>query len=113
MTKATIRRLSRQRGLPTWDLPAKACLASRLPYGMPLTVEALARVEAAELALHQLWGCPNFAYAITIPWRGLKCLPTRSLTAPNQRHGPPQPTSCAPSGIVMSPWTWSDTAWGA
>jgi len=56
MTKATIRRLSRQRGLPTWDLPAKACLASRLPYGMPLTVEALARVEAAELALHQLWG---------------------------------------------------------
>ncbi|HXG36317.1 MAG TPA: ATP-dependent sacrificial sulfur transferase LarE, partial [Dehalococcoidia bacterium] len=41
LDKAEIRALSRQRGLPTWDKPAMACLASRLPYGTPVTVEAL------------------------------------------------------------------------
>jgi uncharacterized protein len=40
-------------GLPTWDLPSMACLASRIPYGTPLTVEALHRVDAAESILRQ------------------------------------------------------------
>ncbi|MCJ7831284.1 MAG: ATP-dependent sacrificial sulfur transferase LarE, partial [Dehalococcoidia bacterium] len=35
--KDDIRALSRDRGLPTWDKPAMACLASRLPYGTPIT----------------------------------------------------------------------------
>ncbi|MBC7263221.1 MAG: ATP-dependent sacrificial sulfur transferase LarE [Chloroflexi bacterium] len=48
LTKADIRALSKQRGLPTWNKPAMACLASRFPYGTPLTAEALRRVEAAE-----------------------------------------------------------------
>ncbi len=48
MTKAEVRELSRERGLSTWDLPSGACLATRIPYGEPLTVEKLARVEAAE-----------------------------------------------------------------
>jgi uncharacterized protein len=56
LTKAEVRALSRQRGLPTWDRPANPCLASRFPYGMPLTAEALARVEAAEAALQRAWG---------------------------------------------------------
>ena len=48
LTKAEIRTLSRERGLFTWNKPAKACLASRIPYGEPVTREGLARVEAAE-----------------------------------------------------------------
>jgi uncharacterized protein len=48
LTKAEIRALSRERGLATWDRPAQACLASRFPYGTPLTAAGLARVEAAE-----------------------------------------------------------------
>jgi pyridinium-3,5-biscarboxylic acid mononucleotide sulfurtransferase len=56
LTKEEIRILSRQRGLPTWDHPAEACLATRFPYGKALTREGLARVEAAEAALHRLLG---------------------------------------------------------
>ncbi|MCS7177711.1 MAG: ATP-dependent sacrificial sulfur transferase LarE [Anaerolineae bacterium] len=56
LTKEEIRKLSRQMGLPTADLPAMACLASRIPYGTPLTLEALARVDAAEEYLRQEWG---------------------------------------------------------
>ena len=58
--KQDIRTISRQRGLPTWDRPSLACLASRFPYGTPLTAEGLRRVEAAEdflrreLALRQV-----------------------------------------------------------
>ena len=48
LTKAEIRVLSRALGLPTWDLPASPCLASRIAYGLPVTLEVLGRVEAAE-----------------------------------------------------------------
>lgn len=48
------RALSRALGLPTWDLPASPCLASRLPHGTPVTTEALRRVERAEAALKGL-----------------------------------------------------------
>jgi len=54
MTKEQIRRLSRRRGLSTWDYPAQACLASRIPYGTELTREDLRMVERAEEALHAL-----------------------------------------------------------
>lgn len=53
LTKEEIRAASRRRGLPTWDKPALACLASRFPYGTPLTAEALKRVGAAEAFLRQ------------------------------------------------------------
>ena len=52
--KAEVRALSRALGLPTWDLPASPCLASRLPHGTPVTVAALRRVERAEAALKAL-----------------------------------------------------------
>ncbi|MFZ0249136.1 MAG: ATP-dependent sacrificial sulfur transferase LarE [Acidimicrobiales bacterium] len=52
--KDDIRRWSRDLGLRTWDKPAAACLASRLPYGTPVTLGRLAAVEAAESALHAL-----------------------------------------------------------
>ncbi len=54
MTKADIRHLSRERGLPTWSQPSAACLASRFPYNTPLTREGLERVEQAELLLERL-----------------------------------------------------------
>jgi len=52
-TKDEIRELSREMGLPTWDKPAMACLASRIPHGMPVTVDALDQVGAAEAALRR------------------------------------------------------------
>jgi uncharacterized protein len=50
-TKADIRQASRDFGLPTWDRPSMACLASRFPYGTPITRDLLGRVAAAEEAL--------------------------------------------------------------
>jgi uncharacterized protein len=53
LTKAEIRELSRRAGLATWDRPASACLSSRVPYGMPVTVENLSRIERAENVLRE------------------------------------------------------------
>lgn len=53
-TKDDVRRCSRDLGLRTWDKPAAACLASRVPYGTAVTVAVLSRVERAEAALHEL-----------------------------------------------------------
>lgn len=52
--KAMIRAVARDLGLPNWDKPAMACLASRIPYGTPVTVEALERIANAEAALRAL-----------------------------------------------------------
>jgi len=54
LTKSMIRDLARRFGLPNWDKPAMACLASRLPIHTPVTVEALARVDRAEAAVRSL-----------------------------------------------------------
>jgi uncharacterized protein len=48
LAKEEVRQLSRQIGLPTWDKPAMACLASRFPYESTITAQALACVEQAE-----------------------------------------------------------------
>jgi uncharacterized protein len=53
-TKTMIREASRELGLRTWDKPAAACLASRVPYGTTVTLSVLSRVERAEAALHAL-----------------------------------------------------------
>lgn len=52
--KADVREWSRRLDLRTWDKPAAACLASRLPYGTPVTLRRLESVEAAEEGLHRL-----------------------------------------------------------
>ncbi|MDR1956397.1 MAG: ATP-dependent sacrificial sulfur transferase LarE [Treponema sp.] len=54
LTKAEIRELSRNFDLPTWDKPAFACLASRIPYGERIDPVKLARIEKAEDALRGL-----------------------------------------------------------
>ena len=53
-TKADVRAESAQLGLRTWDKPAAACLASRVPYGTPVTVGVLASVARAESALRSM-----------------------------------------------------------
>jgi len=54
LTKADIRALSRERGLPTWSKPSLACLATRFPYNTELTEDAILRVDAAEGFLFDL-----------------------------------------------------------
>jgi uncharacterized protein len=53
-TKADVRALSRQLGLPTADKPSLACLASRIPYGTPITPERLKAVDEVEAVLREL-----------------------------------------------------------
>ena len=50
-SKQDIRELSKQMGLATWDKPAMACLASRIPYGSPITIEKLKMIDEAEAFL--------------------------------------------------------------
>lgn len=52
LCKAEIRALSHRLGLPTWDKPSYACLASRVPYGEAITPGLLTRIDAAEQVLH-------------------------------------------------------------
>src|SRR5215470_3090969 len=54
LAKSEIRELSQRAGLATWDRPASACLASRVPYGTEVTPERLALVERGEAALRAL-----------------------------------------------------------
>jgi uncharacterized protein len=54
LTKQDVRQLSRRLGLPTWNKPAMACLASRFPYGERITAQKLQRVGAAENLIRSL-----------------------------------------------------------
>ncbi len=54
LTKLEIRRHSKELGLPTWDKPSMACLASRIPYGTEVTPERLGMIERAEEVLRGL-----------------------------------------------------------
>ncbi len=54
MTKSEIRQLSRWLGLPTWNKPSYACLASRIPYGHTITPEKLKQVDAGEAFIRGL-----------------------------------------------------------
>lgn len=54
LTKSEIRRLAREAGLPVWDKPSYACLATRIPSGTPITAAALARVGEGENLLFSL-----------------------------------------------------------
>ena len=54
LSKADVRQLAKELGLPNWNKPATACLSSRIPYGTIITTEALSQVERAEILLHGL-----------------------------------------------------------
>lgn len=53
LSKAEIRQLARQMNLPNWERPSMACLATRIPYGTPINIETLARIDTAEDILWQ------------------------------------------------------------
>ena len=54
MDKAQVRAAAHWLGVPLWDKPAQPCLSSRIPYGTPVTIESLGRIEAAEDILRDL-----------------------------------------------------------
>jgi len=54
ITKAELRQLARRAGLPIWDKPASACLSSRIPYGMPVTIEKLTVIDRGEALMREL-----------------------------------------------------------
>ena len=54
LTKNEIRALAKAADLPVWDRPASACLSSRIPYGMPVTIEKLSVIERGEAKLRAL-----------------------------------------------------------
>ena len=95
LDKATVRSVSRSLGLSTWDRPAAACLASRVPHGTPVTLGILERVATAESSLRRLgFGClagpplrrhrPDRA-----PPRGPRPRPRLFVTRSSQRSQPP------------------------
>jgi uncharacterized protein len=55
LTKSEIRALSKMLGLPTWSKPSYACLATRIPYGIPITEEKLRQVDSAEELIRHLF----------------------------------------------------------
>ena len=54
LNKELVRAIARHLNLAVWDKPAAACRRSRIPYGTPVTEEALAKIDAAEVVLHGL-----------------------------------------------------------
>ena len=54
LDKAAVRAIARQLNIPVWDKPAQPCLSSRVPYGTPVTVETLSKIERAEEFLRGL-----------------------------------------------------------
>ena len=54
LSKAEIRQISKRLGLPTWNKPSAACLASRIPYGIRITAKRLRQVDAGERFLRKL-----------------------------------------------------------
>lgn len=71
LTKEEIRALSKKEDLPTWNKPSFSCLATRFPYGEPITGKKLRRVEMAEQFLLK-WDLPNSVSAAMTGWRVLK-----------------------------------------
>jgi uncharacterized protein len=53
-TKTDVRALSKKLGLPSWNKPANPCLATRIPYGVPITGETLERIRTGEALLRKM-----------------------------------------------------------
>ena len=85
ITKDRVRALSRQAGLFTWNKPAYACLATRVPAGTPLTAALLERVERAETALFDM-GFTDFRVRVFHDAARLQ-LPADQLARALERRG--------------------------
>jgi uncharacterized protein len=88
LTKADVRRLSRERGLSTWNRPAGACLLTRLPHGERVTEAALARIEAGERFLREI-GFPGARLRSHGDLARIEVAPDRivDLVAADKEHG--------------------------
>ncbi|MGQ9494570.1 MAG: ATP-dependent sacrificial sulfur transferase LarE [Anaerolineae bacterium] len=75
LTKEEVRIISQEMGLSTWDKPAMACLASRVPYGTSITPEVLKRIELAESFLRDELGLTQFRVRHHPPIARLEILP--------------------------------------
>ena len=60
LTKADVRELAKHWSLPCWDKPAMPCLSSRIAYGVAVTPERVARIDAAESFLRREFGLREF-----------------------------------------------------
>ncbi|MGM9592829.1 MAG: TIGR00268 family protein [Candidatus Onthomonas sp.] len=85
LTKTEIRRRSRAAGLPTWDKPSYACLATRFPTGRVITPGDLARIEAGEQAVMDL-GFSDLRLRLR-DWGGLLQLPAGQQEGARRRWG--------------------------
>ena len=85
LTKSKIRELSREAGLFTWDKPAYACLATRVPTGQTITRELLSRVEGAEGALFAL-GFTDFRVRVFSDAARVQLKPAQMVRALEQRE---------------------------
>lgn len=85
MTKADIRELSKTLGIPTWNKPAYACLASRIPYGSAITPEILKRIGAAEAHLASL-GFREFRVRDHFPVARIEVSPAELDSAWDQKN---------------------------
>ena len=85
ITKDEVRRLSKEVGLFTWDKPAYACLATRIPVDMPITAELLFKVERSEEALFSL-GFTDFRVRVYGEGARLQLRPDQMAGALSQRE---------------------------
>jgi uncharacterized protein len=98
LTKAEIRELSRELGLPTADAPAQPCLSSRIPHGTPVTTAALAMVERGEAFVRSL-GFKVFRV------RHLADATARLQVAPDEMNRLPQLTAALQNGLRAAGYT--------
>ena len=107
LTKAEIRQLSREKGLPTWDRPASPCLASRIPYGTPVTAETLNRIARGKSTCI-VWAYASCGYATTVILPGSNWTRRKWRSYSKMRCGKGLSIILSLWVINMWPWTW----WG-
>jgi len=105
LRKSEIRQLSQRAGLPTWDRPASACLASRVPYGTEVTPERLTMIERGEAALREL-GFRQFRVRLHDQLARVEIAPEEMDRAFSKE---PLPPSRKHSSVPGSP-TWHSTS---
>jgi hypothetical protein len=111
LAKPEIRWLSKVLALPTWDKPAAACLSSRLAYGVPVTAEALRRIEQAEESLRTLnLATRSCACATRVAtWPGWRRTPTASGRSCGIACGSSRPSRRPASATSRSTWRAPDS----
>jgi uncharacterized protein len=109
LSKAEIRALSRELGLPTWNKPQLACLSSRFPYGTEITLEG-SRASTASRRASLAWASRSCACAFTSPSRASSSSPPRWREPSSRACASRSSRWGARAALRMSPWTSRATA---